>query len=92
MTQMVTDGSLDSADQPASGPGQPPRDRRADVKAHDRPGLGGATGTESRQPNRSIPARRLGMMAVFSAIFLTWRACRSVPRSGNCGGTGDRRH
>lgn len=34
---MVTDGSLDTPGQPASGPGQPPRGRRSGVKAHDQP-------------------------------------------------------
>jgi membrane protein len=34
---MVTDGSLEAPDPPASGPGQPPRGERPGVKAHDRP-------------------------------------------------------
>lgn len=37
---MVTDGSLEAPDPPASGPGQPPRGRRSGVKAHDRPRAG----------------------------------------------------
>jgi membrane protein len=37
---MVTDGSLDPADQPADGLGEPPRGRRAGVKADDRPRTG----------------------------------------------------
>lgn len=37
---MVTDGSLDTPDPPASGPGQPPRGTRPAMKAHDRPRFG----------------------------------------------------
>jgi membrane protein len=37
---MVTDGSLEAPDPPASGPGQPPRGGQSGVKAHDRPWAG----------------------------------------------------
>ena len=37
---MVTDGSLETPDPPASGPGRPPPGRRPGVKAHDRPRFG----------------------------------------------------
>jgi len=37
---MVTDGSLEIPDPPASGPGQPPAGRRPGVRAHDRPRVG----------------------------------------------------
>jgi membrane protein len=40
MARMVTDGSLDRAGQPASGPGQPLRGGPAAVSAHDRPRVG----------------------------------------------------
>jgi membrane protein len=34
---MITDGAAGAPDQPASGPGEPPRRGRSGVKAHDRP-------------------------------------------------------
>jgi membrane protein len=37
---VVTDGSLDTPDQPASEPGQPPGNGRAGARAHDRPRIG----------------------------------------------------
>jgi len=37
---MVTDGSLETPDPSASGPGQPPRGRRTGVTAHNRPRAG----------------------------------------------------
>ena len=35
---MVTDGAADAPGQPASGPGQPPQNSQAGLKAHDGPG------------------------------------------------------
>ena len=37
---MITDGSLETSDPPASGPGQPPPGRRSGVKAHNPPRVG----------------------------------------------------
>ena len=55
---MASDGSFDTPDPPASGPGQPPRGRRSGVKAHDQLRVGRRVrhGIEAAEKKYSVSA------------------------------------